>query len=264
MFSQQDIAARANVCVLGWLVADVLFGDQDPVGQTVRLRNLPFKVLGVLRRKGQSTVGQDQDDQVLVPYTTAQRKIRGISWLDDIMCSVGSPEAVPRTQDRITELLRQRHRIPPAGSDDFSIRTPQDMLRLREETTRTMALWLSAVASVSLLVGGIGVMNIMLVSVAERVREIGLRMATGARPRDIRRQFLIEALLLALMGGAAGVGLGIAGARVMTAVFGWPMMMSPKTIAVATGVASAAGLIFGFYPAQRAARLDPIEALRSE
>ncbi len=264
MFSKQDVDSRANVCVIGKTVVDQLFGDDNPVGQSIRVNNLPFKVIGVLRAKGTSSTGQDQDDTLLLPYTTAQRKIKGIHWLDDIMCSISSRELVPKAQDEIVALLRLRHRLTPAADNDFTIRTPQETMRLREETTKTLALMISSVASVSLVVGGIGVMNIMLVSVVERTREIGVRLATGARERDVRRQFLAEAVALSLVGGVAGITLGFAASRVLGSTLGWPMRVSPQTIAIATACATGAGVIFGYYPARRASALDPIDALRSE
>jgi putative ABC transport system permease protein len=264
IFSQQHVDLRANVCVIGKTIVDMLFGDDDPVGQIVRVHNLPFKVIGVLRSKGVSSSGQDQDDTIVMPYTTAQRKIRGIHWVDDIMCSVTSPDEVMKTQESIVSVLRVRHRLAPNAENDFNIRTPQETMRLRTETTRTLASMISAVASVSLLVGGIGIMNIMLVSVAERTREIGIRLATGARERDVRRQFLSEAVMLSVLGGVAGIALGVVGSRVLGSTLGWPMRVSPQTIVIATACATIAGVVFGYYPARRAAALDPIDALRSE
>jgi putative ABC transport system permease protein len=264
MFSADDVKGQANVCLLGRIVAETLFGDEDPVGQVVRVRQLPLKVVGVLRAKGQTSTGQDQDDTIFLPYTTAQRKIKGITWLDDIMCSVSSAGAVDDAEAHIVTLLRDRHRLMPGEPDDFTVRKPQEALKLREDSARTLGIMLAAIASVSLIVGGIGVMNIMLVSVAERTREIGLRMSLGARQQDIQRQFFLEALALSLAGGVLGIGGGIVASAGLSAALGWAMPVSVKTIVIATSVSAAAGLVFGYYPARRAARLDPIDALRYE
>ena len=264
MFSERDVDSRANVCLLGRTVLQMLFAEEDPIGETIRVHNLPFKVVGILQAKGVSSGGADQDDTLLLPYTTAQRKIRGIAWVDDIMCSVGSASAVMPVQAEIVSLLRLRHRLASEAPNDFNVRTPQETMRLREETARTMTSMISAIGLVSLVVGGIGIMNIMLVSVAERTREIGLRLATGARPGDIRRQFLAEAITLGLIGGGFGIVLGVLGSRALVLALGWPMSISLETIGIATGSALAAGLVFGYYPARHAAALDPIEALWKE
>ena len=264
-FSDLDVQTRAHVAVLGRSVATQLFGDEDPIGQTFRVGPLIFVAVGVLKTRGTSTSGQDQDDTIFLPYTTAMAQLKGnLITVDDIMCSATSPEAIKPAQDKIAQLLRIRHRLREDQPDDFNIRAPDDAIRLQEDSARTMEIMLSAIASVSLLVGGIGVMNIMLVSVAERTREIGLRMAMGAREHDVQVQFLVEALILGLVGGAAGVVLGAAASRVFAEAYGWPMVISPKTIAVAVTFASGVGLIFGYYPARHAASLDPIEALRIE
>ena len=264
-FSDFDVQTRAHVAVLGRTVATMLFGDEDPIGQTFRVGSLLFTAVGILKTRGASTSGQDQDDTVFLPYTTAMAQLKGnLVTVDDIMCSATSAEAIKPAQDKIAELLRLRHRLREDQPDDFNIRAPDDAIRLQEDSARTMELMLSAIASVSLLVGGIGVMNIMLVSVAERTREIGLRMAIGARERDVQVQFLAEALILGLVGGAAGVMLGAVGSQVFAEAYGWPMVISPKTIAVAVAFSSGVGLIFGYYPARHAASLDPIDALRIE
>jgi len=264
-FSDFDVQARAHVAVLGQSVVTQLFGDEDPIGQTFRMGPLLFTAIGVLKPRGTSTSGQDQDDTVFIPYTTAQSKIRGdVRTVDDIMCSATSPGAIKPAQDRISELLRLRHALREDQPDDFNIRAPEDSIRLQEDSARTMEMMLSAIASVSLLVGGIGVMNIMLVSVTERTREIGLRMAIGAKPRSILLQFLVEALVLGLVGGTAGVILGIVGSLVFANANGWPMIVSAQTIIVAVIFASGVGLVFGYYPARHAASLDPIDALRVE
>jgi putative ABC transport system permease protein len=264
-FTEADVESRAHVVLLGRTVANQLFGDDDPIGQQVRMGSILFTVAGVLKTRGNSTTGQDQDDTIFLPYTTAQHSLKGNTILvDDIMCSATATAAIKPAQESIAELLRIRHRIQPGARDDFNIRSPEDSIRLQEDSAKTMELMLSAIASVSLLVGGVGVLNIMLVSVAERTREIGLRMAIGARERDVRFQFLAEAIVLGLAGGAAGVAVGVLGSRLITDAYGWPMFISTKTIAVAVFFASAVGLIFGYYPARHAASLDPIEALRIE
>jgi putative ABC transport system permease protein len=264
MFSAGDVDGNASVVVLGKLLAEMLFGDDDPLGKIVRLRQFPFKVIGILRAKGVSSTGQDQDDTLFIPYTTAQRKLRGITWLDDIMCSTHSAAEIDTAETQIAAILRERHRLTPGVPDDFNIRKPQEALRLREESARTMGIMLAAIASVSLLVGGIGIMNIMLVSVAERTREIGLRMSLGARASDIRRQFFAEALALSLLGGLLGIAGGFVASRILAETLQWAMPISSTTIFVAVGFSTAAGMIFGYYPARRAAALDPIEALRFE
>jgi len=264
-FSDFDVQTRAHVAILGRSVVAQLFGEDDPIGETFRMGPLLFTVVGVLKPRGTSTSGQDQDDTVFIPYTTAQSKIRGdVRTVDDIMCSATTPAAIKPAQDRISDLLRLRHALREDQPDDFNIRAPEDSIKLQEDSARTMERMLSAIASVSLLVGGIGVMNIMLVSVAERTREIGLRMAIGAREGDVQAQFLVEALVLGLVGGAAGVIVGVAASQVFANAYGWPMVVSPKTIVVAVAFASSVGLVFGYYPARHAASLDPIEALRVE
>jgi putative ABC transport system permease protein len=263
-FTEQDVEALSQVCLLGQTVAQKLFGEDDPVGKTIRIGNLPFHVIGVLESKGLSTYGQDQDDLILMPISTAQRKVKGIEWLDDIMCSATSPDVVHATQDQITRLLRQRHRLRPGQPDDFNIRSPEERLQVQEQASHTFTVMLASIASVSLLVGGIGIMNIMLVSVTERTREIGVRMAVGATERDVELQFLSEAVVLSLLGGATGVLFGIVGTMVLSSLLGWPTAVSTKAIIVAAFFSAGVGVFFGFYPAQKAARLDPIEALRYE
>jgi putative ABC transport system permease protein len=221
-------------------------------------------VIGVLTAKGASSAGQNQDDFILIPYTTALRSIKGGTTLDDVMCSARSDAAIPLAQEHITALIRDRHRIGPGQNDDFSIQTPDEQIRIREESARTMGTMLAGIAAVSLVVGGIGIMNIMLVSVAERTREIGLRMAIGAREVDVQTQFLAEALVLGVVGGALGVALGWGASRVLQETYGYPLLISSRTVAVAVSVASATGLVFGYFPARHAASLDPIDALRSE
>ena len=263
-FTEHDVAVSANVCLLGKTVAERLFGDEDPIGKTIRVRDLPFRVVGLLHPKGETATGQDQDDQIFIPYTTAQHKIKGVAWLDDIMCSAVSPEAIRPARDQITRLLRQRHHIRPGAPDDFNLRTPEELLQAQAETSRTFTILLAGIASVSLIVGGIGIMNIMLVTVTERTREIGIRRAIGARRGDIRSQFLVEASLLTSLSGAGGVILGLVASLVFARVLGWPMIIPPQTILLSLIFSGMLGVFFGSYPAQQAARLDPIEALRYE
>jgi putative ABC transport system permease protein len=264
MFTEQDVAAAANVCVLAQTTVEMLFAARDPVGETMRVKDQPCKVIGVLGVKGQSATGQDQDDTILMPYTAVMKKIKGQFWLDDILMSAISAEAAPVAEEQIAALLRDRHRLKPGDPDDFNLRHPTEIAQAVEESARVMELLLASVASVSLIVGGVGIMNIMLVSVTERTREIGLRLAIGARGRDVLRQFLIEALILSLAGGAIGIALGMCGTRVISNVFGWATRVSGQAVVLAVFFAAAIGIFFGYYPARRAASLDPIEALRFE
>jgi putative ABC transport system permease protein len=264
-FSDLDVERRERVAVLGQTVVTRLFGEDDPIGETFRVGTVVFTVVGVVKMRGTSTTGQDQDDTIFIPYTVAQHNLKGNAQIvDDIMCSAVTAAAIKPAQERIADLLRLRHRIADGQPDDFNIRAPEDSIKLQEDTAGTLEVMLAAVASVSLMVGGVGIMNIMLVSVAERTREIGLRMAIGARERDVRRQFLTEALMLGLAGGACGVVVGLVSARLFAENYGWPMVISTNTIAIAVAFSSAVGLVFGYYPARHAASLDPIEALRAE
>ncbi len=263
-FTERDVETLANVCLLGQSLAETLFGNEDPLGKTIRVKNLPFRVIGVLAPKGLSSTGFDQDDVLIMPYTTAQKKIKGVDWLDDIWCSAISPEAILPAQEQIMRLLRQRHHLRYDEPDDFNIRHPEDILQAQQEANRTFTLMLASIASVSLLVGGIGVMNIMLVSVTERTREIGVRMAVGATEEDVQRQFLIEAIVLSLVGGVGGVATGIIASFGFSNALSWPMPISTLAIVVAAAFSVAIGIFFGYYPARRAATLDPIEALRYE
>jgi putative ABC transport system permease protein len=263
-FTQQDVELSANVCLLGRTVADALFGGEDPVGKKVRLGNLPFRVAGVLKAKGETATGQDQDDTVLLPYTTTQHKVKGMTWLDDIMCSAVSPEAIRPAREQIIRLLRQRHHLRPGAPDDFNIRSPEELLQTQQETSRTFTVLLASIASVSLLVGGIGIMNIMLVTVTERTREIGVRRALGATRNSIQSQFLIEALLLCALSGALGVLAGVIASGTLSSMFGWATIIPPRAILIAVVFSAVIGIAFGFYPARKAALLDPIDALRYE
>ncbi len=267
IFTSTEVDSAAKVAVLGQTVSDNLFGDENPIGKVVRIKNVPFTVIGLLEVKGQSMQGQDQDDTVVVPITTAQRKLFGsahIGTVGAIIVQAVDGDSVKDAERQVDELLRQRHRIGPNDTPDFSVRNLSEMLAVAEASTRIMSLLLGAIASVSLLVGGIGIMNIMLVSVTERTREIGIRMAVGARERDILLQFLIEALILAVTGGATGIMVGIAGSLIISKVAGWSTLISVGAILLAFGFSAAVGIFFGFYPARKASRLDPIEALRHE
>ena len=263
-FTPHDVEVSANVCMVGKTVATRLFSGESPVGKTIRIRNLPFRVVGVLHGKGETATGQDQDDQIFMPYTTAQHKIKGVNWLDDIMCSAVSAEAIHPAREQIARLLRQRHHLRPGAPDDFNLRTPEEVLQAQEETSRTFTILLAGIASVSLIVGGIGIMNIMLVTVTERTREIGIRRAIGARGSDIRSQFLIEAALLTLISGVAGVFVGVAASATFSKVLGWPTIIPPGAILLSIVFSATLGIFFGMYPARQAARLNPIEALRYE
>jgi putative ABC transport system permease protein len=263
-FTDQDDHGAAKVCVLGQTVVTNLFGDEDPIGKVIRIKNIPFRVAGVLESKGGSTQGADQDDLVVAPYETVRKKIMGTTAVGQILVSAASDELVERAQDELTALLRQRHRIAKAADDDFIIRSQTEMIQQAEAQSRTMSALLWSIAGVSLLVGGIGIMNIMLVSVTERTREIGVRMAIGARGRDIQAQFLVEALALALTGGAAGIAVGLGIQRTVARFAGWPVAVQPSAITLAFLFSALIGVTFGFYPALKASRLDPIEALRYE
>ncbi len=263
-FTEQDDKAAAKVCVLGQTVASNLFGNEDPVGQPIRIKNIPFKVVGVLESKGGSTMGQDQDDLVVAPYETVRKKLMGTTAVGSILVSAATSDDVARAQDEITALLRQRHRILRGHDDDFIIRSQTERLQQADAQNRTMSALLWSIAGVSLLVGGIGIMNIMLVSVTERTREIGVRMAIGAKGRDIQAQFLVEAVALAVAGGALGVAVGLGIQRLVARVAGWPVATQPEAIVLAVAFSALVGVGFGFYPALKASRLDPIEALRYE
>ncbi|MDD5434748.1 MAG: ABC transporter permease [Nitrospira sp.] len=266
-FSPQDVRSSAKVALLGQTVVDNLFGDMDPAGQTIRIKKLPFTVIGVLAAKGQSPNGQDQDDVIFVPVTTAQKKLFGTAFpgmIRMMMVKANSTGELEPASRQITELLKQRHHIGPKQEDDFTVRNLTQMMQAAEQSSKVMALLLGAIASVSLVVGGIGIMNIMLVSVTERTREIGIRMAVGAKTWDIRLQFIIEALTLSLIGGIAGIILGVSGSDILSKLAGWPTIVSPLSILLAFGFSGLVGIFFGFYPAYKASLLEPIDALRYE
>ena len=267
-FTEEDVEGATKVALVGQTVVVNLFAHADPLGQIIRIKHVPFTVIGVLDRKGQSTFGQDQDDVILVPLSTAQRLISSkkvkIGSVNSISIKVRDPDAMKEAEEQVRGLLRQRHRLKATDPDDFWLRNLSEILQAQEESSRVLTMLLAAIASVSLLVGGIGIMNIMLVSVTERTREIGLRMAVGARSRDILGQFLVEAVTLSLIGGLIGVGVGLTGAYGAAYVAEWRTLIQFEAILVAFGFAGTVGIFFGFYPARKASRLDPIEALRYE
>jgi putative ABC transport system permease protein len=263
-FSEQDIRNAAKVALIGKTTATTLFGDGQAVGQIIRIKNAPFTVVGALAAKGMSMMGSDQDDVVLVPYTSAMRRLTGATTFRSLSAQAASPKLLSDVQNQITDLLRQRHRIAPGADDDFLVRTQEEISEMATATSKVMTVLLGAIAGVSLLVGGIGIMNIMLVSVTERTREIGVRLAVGARSRDILLQFLIEAVTLSLVGGLIGIAAGASSSRLLTAQVGWATLVSANSIVIAFLFSAAIGVFFGFYPARKAAQLDPIEALRYE
>jgi putative ABC transport system permease protein len=269
MFETSDLMGSTKVALLGETVVRSLFGDSDPIGQTVRIRKVPFVVIGTLGRKGQNMMGQDQDDIILMPISTARNRVLGGNTakqrsVGSVSIKIRDGEDMKEAEEQIRSLLRQRHRLQAGQDDDFSLRNLSEVLQTQEESSRVMALLLAAVASVSLMVGGIGIMNIMLVSVTERTREIGLRMAVGARSSDILTQFLVEAVTLALIGGLLGILLGVGSSIAIANFAAWRVELRPESILLAVGFAAAIGIFFGFYPARKASRLLPIEALRYE
>ncbi|HQR32769.1 MAG TPA: ABC transporter permease [Blastocatellia bacterium] len=263
-FTEADVRTAARVAVIGQTIADTLFPGIDPVGQMIRVRELPFRVVGVLAKRGQDQQGRDQDDLVMAPYTTVQKKLLAITYIQFANVSAISPEATKLAEQQIGDLLRQRHKLAPNQENDFSVRNMTDVADAADETNRIMTMLLGSIAGVSLLVGGIGIMNIMLVSVTERTREIGIRMAIGARSSIVQTQFLIESIVLSLAGGAIGIALGISISVLIPKMLGWPTLISPTAIFGSVIFSAAIGIIFGFFPARKAAGLDPIEALRYE
>ncbi|MGE4398979.1 MAG: ABC transporter permease [Campylobacterales bacterium] len=264
-FSDADVRNASRVVVLGQTVASNLFGDEDPVGKTIRIKQSPYTVVGVLAKKGQSMMGDDQDDTAIVPITTGQRNLFGAQFKDSvrmIMVKAQSEDIMPKVENSITELLRERHRIRSGADDDFSVRNLSAVLATSAEAANVMSMLLGAIASISLLVGGIGIMNIMLVSVTERTREIGIRIAIGAREKDILMQFLMEAVMISLIGCLIGVGIGVGGAFLVQMIFETAVVITQSSIIIAFLVATGVGVFFGFYPARKAAKLEPIEALR--
>lgn len=264
VFSQDDVDSAADVCVIGRTVRNQLFGAEDPIGKVIRVKDLPCKIVATLEPKGLAVSGQDEDDLIVLPYTTVQKKIKGIAWLDDILCSAVTPEAVKIAGQQAAALLRDRHHLRPEEEDDFNIRNPEDIIQAQLAASQTLTVLLVAIASISLLVGGIGIMNVMLVSVTERTREIGVRLAIGATEAAIQLQFLGESVMLSLVGGAVGVLLGLVGSYLIGRALGWQMEVSIAAILIAAAFSFAVGVFFGYYPARKAALLDPIEALRYE
>ena len=264
VFSTEDVDRAANVCIIGRTVREQLFAAEDPLGKTIRVKGLPCKVIGVLHPKGLSMSGQDQDDNIILPYTTAQRKMKGNMWLDDILCSAVSANTVKAAGQEAAAILRDRHHLRTEEPDDFNIRNPEDIIQAQMDASKTLTILLIAIASISLIVGGIGIMNVMLVSVTERTREIGVRVAVGATEQAIQFQFLGESIILSLVGGTAGVLFGVLGSYLVGQTLKWPIEMSLESIVIAAAFSVAVGVFFGYYPARKASLLDPIEALRYE
>ncbi len=263
-FGDADVRGSTKVCLLGQTVVSNLFVNENPIGQTVRIRNIPFKVVGTLKSKGQNMMGQDQDDVILVPYTTLQKRLMGTTRSWGYLVSAASKAQIPEAQQQITDLLRLRHKIGAMDDNDFTIRSQTEIAEASSQTSRIMTTLLGSIASVSLIVGGIGIMNIMLVSVTERTREIGVRMSIGARRSDILSQFLMEAIVMSMLGGFIGIALGVGGSNLISKFAGWPTFISTNSIILAVFFSMAVGVFFGFYPARKAASLSPIEALRYE
>jgi putative ABC transport system permease protein len=263
-FDGDDVRTMRRVILIGSTVAENLFPGVDPVGQSLRLRNVTFEIIGVLESKGQTAEGRDQDDVILAPYTTVQTRLAGRSFIPQIIASTSTPQDIAPAQEDVRAILRETHGLASYEDDDFTIRDQTELAEAAEGTAEVMTLLLAAIASISLVVGGIGIMNIMLVSVTERTREIGIRMAVGARGSDVLTQFLIESIVMSCLGGLIGMGLGFGGARVLAHFTGWSTAVAPGMIALAIGFSAAVGIFFGFYPARKAAALDPIEALRHE
>ena len=262
--SEADVESTAKVALIGKTVAQNLFGEESPMDAIIRIKKIPFRIIGVLGAKGQTGFGTDQDDTIMIPYTTMQKRILGITYVQQIVVSAASAEQTQQVQEQIAMLLRQRHRVQPGRDDDFSIRNLSDITEAASNSATVMAVLLGSIASVSLLVGGIGIMNIMLVSVTERTREIGIRMAVGARSRDIMLQFIVEAVVMAASGGLIGILVGMGSSILLKSLVQLPALIRPDIIAIAFFVSGTVGVFFGFYPARKAAHLDPIEALRYE
>jgi putative ABC transport system permease protein len=263
-FTQDDVERAAGVCVLGRTVQRQLFGAEDPVGKVMRVGDMPCRVVATLQPKGLSLYGRDEDDTVIMPYTTVMKKIKGVTWLDDILASAVSPQVVKLAGQQAAAILRDRHHLRPEEDDDFNIRNPEEFIQAQLNASRTLSLLLIAIASISLVVGGIGIMNVMLVSVTERTREIGVRVSVGATEEAIQLQFLGESVVLSLLGGGAGVVLGLLASFFVGRGLGWPVQLSLEGVVLAALFSVAVGVFFGYYPARKASRLDPIEALRYE
>jgi len=263
-FQESDVRSMRKVAVIGQTVAENLFPDGDAVGQRIQLRSVPFEIIGVLAPKGQTAEGRDQDDVIVAPYTTVKTRISGRSFIPQIIASTFSPDDIPAATEEIRGVMRESHDLAEWEEDDFTVRNQTELADAAQGTTEVMTILLASIAGISLLVGGIGIMNIMLVSVTERTKEIGVRMAVGARRSDVLTQFLVESVVMSLAGGLIGVGLGFAGSRLVADLTGWSTLIEPATIALALGFSASVGIFFGFYPARKAANLDPIDALRWE
>lgn len=263
-FTDQDVRAATKVCLLGQTVVNQLFETSDPIGQTIRIRNIPFRVIGALKPKGENAMGQDQDDLIIIPYTTLQKRLMGNTRSWGFLVSAVSKNQITEAQQQITDLLRMRHKLSANDDNDFTIRTQTEIADAQSATSKIMTTLLASIASVSLVVGGIGIMNIMLVSVTERTREIGIRISIGARRRDILSQFLMEAIVMSLLGGFLGIALGVGGSNIISKFAGWPTFVSTNSIFLAVFFSSLVGVFFGWYPARKASSLNPIEALRYE
>ena len=263
-FDQSEVRQMRKVAVLGHTIAENLFSGEDPVGQQIQLRNVPFQIIGVLEEKGQTASGTDQDDVIIAPYTTVKNRLRGRNFIGQILASTSSPGDIPDAQEEIIAIMRESHDLAAWEDDDFTVRNQTDLADAAQGTTEVMTLLLAAIASISLLVGGIGIMNIMLVSVTERTREIGIRMAIGARGSDVLTQFLVESIVMSVLGGLIGLGVGFAGASLLGSLTGWNTVVSPEIVLIAIMFSAGVGIFFGFYPARKAAALNPIEALRYE
>lgn len=263
-FTEQDVRAATKVCLLGQTVVQQLFGSEDPIGKTIRIRNIPFRVIGTLKAKGQNAMGMDQDDLIIVPYTSLQKRIMGHTRSWGFIASAVSKAQIPLAQQQIRDLLRMRHNLGPGEDDDFTIRTQTEIAEAQSTTANIMTILLASIASISLLVGGIGIMNIMLVSVTERTREIGIRISIGARRRDILTQFLMESIVMSLLGGLIGIIVGLIASGMVSRFAGWPTFVTPESILLAVSFSMGVGIFFGYYPARKASSLNPIEALRYE
>ncbi|HEX5068953.1 MAG TPA: ABC transporter permease [Vicinamibacterales bacterium] len=264
LFADADEAASSRVIVMGAATAQRLFDTEDPIGKLVRMNGFPWRIIGVLGPLGADQSSVDRDDVVFVPFSAAYENLNRVEWVTDVMCAVSDPARMDVVEAGVSDLLRARHDLPSEGSDDFTIQKPVQVIEMRAQTSRTMAMLLTSIGAVSLVIAGVGIMNIMLVSVAERSREIGVRMAIGARPSNIRMQFLLEAAVLGLLGGAGGVLLGWVAAHAMSAIFSWPTVVTREAVTIATASACGAGILFGYFPAHIASNLDPIEAIRDE
>ncbi len=264
IFTSADVELATPVCVLGQTVVDNLFPNEDPLDKTIRVKDLPCKVIGILDAKGMSATGQDQDDFVVLPYSTVQKRLTGTFWLDDIFCSAVSRDVMPEATKEIVGLLRERHHIPANEDPDFNIRSPEDVIQAQLATSRVLTLLMASIASLSLLVGGIGIMNIMLVSVTQRTREIGVRLALGATEWDVQLQFLSEALVLSMLGAIFGVVAGLGSSFLVQSMFQFPTKLTPQILAIGSLFSAGVGLLFGYYPPRKASQLDPVEALRYE